>query len=729
MVFNPPQFPVLLDSQDWAEWLNLIKANPHQHGYLTKLGNQIRYLNNQERDQYRKTGFSVQALNSEKIFEVTKGFFQDPTTETVHKKQMLEGLRYIHKERQTKYQRLFFICRWFAKLRGVEARLQTEKQEIKHLKRTLQDELKQPIDNQKKKPAISSLEQAKENFDLLSQKFKELKAQQGTLPKKELDNWYETLFLWEKKVEDFKQTLQQAKDPHYWQEMKPSIRELEKQLEGWETTLPRLRQIVKVKGPEAIKSTLQETLYFLCADKNVTAAELTKEQKLFSVSTIESYARYGKRILKAERTELSLSLVTAIERAWEEVMRSHPNEEGKTRILEGHRVVFIPYSKKIYLKEGFTSKGTYKAAFLITPFHTLKKVEERCSLTLLQPLHAVQEEVEESIRNQAQKEGSPIGSIEQEGTETDDDTEDEGVDTLKSYQEEAENCLRYGKLPFIWPTIETPKIDGHIAIVQETAGYQFQTVDGKKVTAVTLADMGIFAMEKQLTAANQVVYLKMIGDFLAGIESLHKEKLIHRDLKPANILCTKEGGACISDLGTLCANEVLQKDPNTNEEKWVPNPQKECLIGSPQYIAPEVACYTETDKWPLINISADVWAVGIMLWELLSGQPFYEHYAFQDGKRREGAGYNWFLNGVKLIVKVKELLNSFRKPFYEKKYVEPQEKTSLAHLIWQCTRLDSNQRPKIEDIIKHYQAWAQHTIAKLEAGTVKSVDECFNEIV
>ncbi len=732
MVLNFPPLPALLDSQDWAEWLNLINEQPHQHGYLTQLGNQIRYLNNQERDQYRKTGFSIQTLSSEKIFEITKGFFQDPTTETIHKKQMLEGLRYIHKERQARYQRLFFICRWFAKWSGVEARLQAEKQEIKQLKQTLQAELKQPIDNQKK-PILSSLEQAQENFNLLSQKFKELKTQQGTLPKKQLDNWYETFFIWEKKLEDFKQMLQQNKDSDYWQQMKPSIRELEKQLEGWETTLPRLRQIAKMKGPEAIKSTLQETLYFLCNDQNVTAAELTKEQKLFSVSVIESCARYAKRILKAERTELSLSLVTGIERAWEEVMHSRPHEEGKTRIIEGQRVIFIPYSKKIYLKEGFTSKGSYKAAFLLTPFHTLKKVEERCSLTILQPLHAVQEEVEEGIRNQLQKgdspEGSPKQSIEQEDEDTETvDTETEGADTLKGYQEEAENCLRYGKLPSIWPTLETPKIDGHIAIIQETAGYQFQTVEGKKVTAVTLADMGIFAESKQLTAATQVVYLKMIGDFLAGIESLHKEKLIHRDLKPANILCSKEGGASISDLGTLCASEVLQKDPNTNEEKWVPNPQKRDMIGSPQQISPEVACYADTDQWPLITTSADIWAVGIILWELLSGQPFHEHYAFQDGKRTKG-NYNWFLNGVRLVVKVKELLGPIRKPLYEQKYVEPQDKTSLAHLVWQCTRLDPNQRPKIEDIIRHYQAWSQQVAAKLEAGSVKDASECFNEIV
>lgn len=725
MLLNSSQFSISPDSQDWAEWLNLIKEQPHQHGYLTKLGNQFRYLNQQERERFQKTGFSVQALNSEKIFEITRGFFQNPTTETEHKQQMLEGLRYIHKERRARYQRLFFICRWFAKWRGAEARLNAEKQEIKQLKSTLQAELRQPIDNQKKSDNLS-LEQVKENFDLLSQKFKELKDQKAALPKKQMDNWYETLFMWEKKLEDFKQVLQQAKDPDCWQQMKPLVRALEKELEGWESALPRLRQIAKVMGPQAIKSTLQETLYFLCADKKVTDADLAKDQKLFNLSTIESYAGYVKRILKAERTALSLPLVTAIERVWEEIMRSQSkSEEGKTRILEGYRVIFIPDSKKTYLKEGFTAQGTYKAAFLLTPFHTLKKEEERGSLTILQPNDVVEKEIEEHMRKKEEQGGENSSlrgkqSITQESVD-DSNSDSEDEDELKGYQEEAQNCLRYGKLPSVWPTLETPVVDGYLSIIQPTAGYQFKRADGKKATAVTLADMEIFATNKQLTVTDQVVYLKMIGEFLSGVESLHKEKIIHRDLKPDNVLCSKEGGVGVSDLGTLCASQILEKVKDSEEEKWVSNPQKVGIVGTPRYMAPEVICYTDISKakWETIDLSADIWGVGIIFWELLSGQSIYKHPVFR--------GIRPSTSGIILLTKMSELLN-FRRKSYESDQ-EPDEKTSLAHLIWHCTRLDPDQRPHIAEVIQRYQAWSKQVIAKLEGGTVKSLDECFNDAV
>jgi serine/threonine protein kinase len=697
---------------DWTLWLDSIVLHPQQHKQLTQVGANIHYLDEQESGRMQRIGQSVHKLTLNEIITITQKIWKDPGVNCTQKKQMLDGISYIHQQRQLKYNRLFWLLKIFAKLRGTEAQLRAEAQEIDLLAKHWEALSALPVLGNK---AIWS-EKKKEALDLIQQQMKELTETKDKWKDEDKEIWYESFFNLEKQLYDLRQTLSKDQLMSFASQLK----ELDKNLHKWNEKIPRLKSIVKVFGNKVIKSSLHDTLTSLCANKNITQEDLDRDQALFQCNRLEVEALYVKRLIRAERTHLSLALVTAIERTWKEIGES--KQEAETKLLEGKRVIFIPKDREIYLKEYFIAKGSYKAAFLITPFHTLKKIEDRCRLVILQPIDAVLKEIEEAEEKpQLSDSKSSATSESKHKTSISSSDANETEDEMGT---EAENCLLYGKLPGVWPTYKVATVDGHVSIIQLSAGYDLETHSKKIVSAISLEDMITLLEENELPQKEQLVFLKMIRDFLTGLESFRESDLLHRDLKGENILCSKEGKAAISDLGTLCANKINKAhdlDQITEKEH---NPAKKNLIGTPYYIAPEVVCYHDDPiNWTKIGTAADIWATGLILWQALSGQPLLKHPAYQAIRQfhRPPSPLMVIQKIGKILLPTKCIYNGF--------YVEPKMKTSLAHLVWSCTRADPEQRPTIGEVIKRYEAWEKYTAAKMRAGEIQSVCETFEDDV
>jgi len=101
--------------------------------------------------------------------------------------------------------------------------------------------------------------------------------------------------------------------------------------------------------------------------------------------------------------------------------------------------------------------------------------------------------------------------------------------------------------------------------------------------------------------------LRFSRDIAAGMTVAHQAGVIHRDLKPANILVNEEGLLKIVDFGVAAA--ASSGDTQLTKTGYV--------IGSPKYMAPEQILGKKVD------VTADVYSVGVIMYEMATGIPPY----------------------------------------------------------------------------------------------------------
>jgi serine/threonine-protein kinase len=100
---------------------------------------------------------------------------------------------------------------------------------------------------------------------------------------------------------------------------------------------------------------------------------------------------------------------------------------------------------------------------------------------------------------------------------------------------------------------------------------------------------------------------RILGAIAPGLDEAHSNGIVHRDIKPSNILFDKRGNPYISDFGIAKLSQAQSG-----------NVTGSAIIGTPAYMAPEQAQGTEVDG------RADIYALGIILFEILTGKQPYE---------------------------------------------------------------------------------------------------------
>ncbi len=108
---------------------------------------------------------------------------------------------------------------------------------------------------------------------------------------------------------------------------------------------------------------------------------------------------------------------------------------------------------------------------------------------------------------------------------------------------------------------------------------------------------------------------ELVTTLASAIDAAHRAGIVHRDLKPSNVLFTADGVPKITDFGL--AKRIDAEDHPTESGQ---------IMGSPSYMAPEQTWGHSSEIGP----AADVYALGAILYEMLTGRPpFKAETAFE----------------------------------------------------------------------------------------------------
>jgi len=133
-----------------------------------------------------------------------------------------------------------------------------------------------------------------------------------------------------------------------------------------------------------------------------------------------------------------------------------------------------------------------------------------------------------------------------------------------------------------------------------------QEADGYPFLALEYLDGGTLAQRLRDTLQSAHAAAQMLHTLALAIHHAHERGIVHRDLKPSNVLVDSNGTLKISDFGLAKQLAAEQSQTRTGE-----------VVGTPSYMAPEQLEATQGSIGP----TADIWALGAILYEMLTGRP------------------------------------------------------------------------------------------------------------
>jgi serine/threonine-protein kinase len=137
--------------------------------------------------------------------------------------------------------------------------------------------------------------------------------------------------------------------------------------------------------------------------------------------------------------------------------------------------------------------------------------------------------------------------------------------------------------------------------------HEFGEHDGQLYLVMEYLDGGNLASRFANGPLPEDEAASLVATLASAVQAAHEADIVHRDLKPGNVLLASDGTRKITDFGLA----RLVDDPEGA------NTRSEAILGTTQYMAPEQAA----GKIDEVGRAADIYALGVILYEALTGRP------------------------------------------------------------------------------------------------------------
>ncbi len=139
--------------------------------------------------------------------------------------------------------------------------------------------------------------------------------------------------------------------------------------------------------------------------------------------------------------------------------------------------------------------------------------------------------------------------------------------------------------------------------------YEMGEIEGQFYIAMRYMSGGSLADRLKVGCLELEEIQKIMSEVCAGVQELHRQGWVHRDLKPENILFDAAGQAVVADFGLA----------QTMDESSLGRSSSIGGVGAPFYRAPEL-----WNGKPPASPATDVYSLGCILGEMLTGQPLFD---------------------------------------------------------------------------------------------------------
>jgi len=189
-----------------------------------------------------------------------------------------------------------------------------------------------------------------------------------------------------------------------------------------------------------------------------------------------------------------------------------------------------------------------------------------------------------------------------------------------AFAQDSERVARFRREAHVLASLNHPNIAA-IHGLEESEGVvalALELVEGEDLAE--RLTRGAVPVDESIAIAKQIA---------EGLEAAHEKGIVHRDLKPANLKITKDGTVKILDFGLAKAyggeaeaagSEGLSQSPTMSRQMT----EAGVIFGTAAYMSPEQARGGTVDK------RADIWAFGVVLFEMLTGKRLFSGETVSD---------------------------------------------------------------------------------------------------